>query len=404
MNDIIGRIIDELGLDRLDTYGQSYLVEQTTFTEAVKEILSGGSSVFEALGRQLVDAVSNEIMQTKEYIVGMLVFLLTAAMFNRMVNSKNSYLNSVSFLMVYGALMLILMESFTKIEGLVTSAIDGVIGFMNMMIPVYASTLVMTGNISTGSAYYIFSFGCLYIIEWISKLVLVPAVQIFLFLVLINNMFEEDSLSKLAELLEKIIRFALKLSTGAVFGMGLVQRMVATARDDVANSLALKTIKVIPGIGNAVSATGETLLSCGVLIKNCVGVVGIIIILSILLAPLIRILIFILGYKLTSAIVQPIAGKIYILVFIMMLIAYLSPKDEYRKIFQFFVGGIMAIMLITPVFEWVSGGELVSGMTNWQEIQEKVDSLYYEPKQEAYIFNYVDELENQGQTEEVEME
>lgn len=96
--------------------------------------------------------------------------------------------------------------------------------------------------------------------------------------------------------------------------------------------------------------------------------------------------------------------KIYILVFIMMLIAYLSPKDEYRKIFQFFVGGIMAIMLITPVFEWVSGEELVSGMTNWQEIQEKVDSLYYEPKQEAYIFNYVDELENQGQTEEMEME
>lgn len=309
MNDIMGRIIDELGLDRLDTYGQSYLVEQTTFTEAVKEILSGGSSVFEALSRQLVVAVSNEIMQTKEYIVGMLVFLLTAAMFNRMVNSKNSYLNSVSFLMVYGALMLILMESFTKIEGLVTSAIDGVIGFMNMMIPVYASTLVMTGNISTGSAYYIFSFGCLYIIEWISKLVLVPAVQIFLFLVLINNMFEEDSLSKLAELLEKIIRFALKLSTGAVFGMGLVQRMVATARDDVANSLALKTIKVIPGIGNAVSATGETLLSCGVLIKNCVGVVGIIIILSILLTPFIKILIFILGYKLTSAIVQPIADR-----------------------------------------------------------------------------------------------
>ena len=46
----------------------------------------------------------------------------------------------------------------------------------------------------------------------------------------------------------------------------------------------------------------------------------------------------------------------------------------------------------------------MSGMTNWQEIQEKVDSLYYEPKQEACIFNYVDELENQGQTEEMEKE
>ena len=154
MNDMIGQIVDELGLDRLDAYGQSYLTEHTSFTEAVKDILSGDMSVFEALSRQIVDAVNSEIMQTKEYIVGMLVFLLVAAMFNRMVNSKNSYLNSVSFLMVYGALMLILMESFAKIEGLVTSAIDGLIGFMNMMIPVYASTLVMTGNISTGSVYY----------------------------------------------------------------------------------------------------------------------------------------------------------------------------------------------------------------------------------------------------------
>lgn len=309
MNDIIGQIIDELGLDKLDSYSQSYISEHTGFTDMVRELVSGDTSVFEALGRQIRDAVTTEFMQTKEYIAGMLIFLLVAAMFNRMINSKNSYLNSVSFLMVYGALMLILMESFTRVEALVTSTIDGLIGFMNVMIPVYASTLVLTGNISTGSAYYIFSFGCLYIIEWITKLVLVPATQTFLFLILINNMFEEDSLSKLAELLEKIIRFLLKLSTAAVFGMGVVQRMVMAAKDDVTNSLALKTIKVIPGIGNAVSATGETLLSCGVLIKNCVGVVGVIIVISIVLSPIIKLIVFILGYKLISAIVQPVADK-----------------------------------------------------------------------------------------------
>lgn len=309
MNDVIGQIIDELGLDRLDTYSRSYISEHTSFTDMVRELVSGDTSVFEALGRLIRDSVTAELMQTKEYIAGMLIFLLVAAMFNRMINSKNSYLNSVSFLMVYGALMLILMESFTRIEALVTSTIDGLIGFMNMMIPVYASTLVLTGNISTGSAYYIFSFGCLYIIEWIAKLVLVPATQTFLFLILINNMFEEDSLSKLAELLEKIIRFLLKLSTAAVFGMGVVQRMVMAAKDDVTNSLALKTIKVIPGIGNAVSATGETLLSCGVLIKNCVGVVGVIVVISIVLSPIIKLIVFILGYKLTSAIVQPVSDK-----------------------------------------------------------------------------------------------
>ena len=45
-------------------------------------------------------------------------------------------------------------------------------------------------------------------------------------------------------------------------------------------------------------------------------------------------------------------SKIYIFVFIMMLIAYLSPKEGYRKLFQFFVGGVMAVMLIFPIIQY----------------------------------------------------
>ena len=97
-------------------------------------------------------------------------------------------------------------------------------------------------------------------------------------------------------------------------------------------------------------------------------------------------------------------SKIYIFVFIMMLIAYLSPKEEYRKLFQFFVGGVMAVMLIFPIIQWIYKDEMASDILQWQETKQKIESIYYEPEQEVDIFSYVDELENQGQTEELEVE
>ena len=209
MSGVIDEIIGELGLDSLNTYSEGYLVDKSSFADMVRDVLDGKMSVFDVLLQQLENSFVTEILGTKDYFIGVLSFLFITAMFNKMVNSKNSYLNSVSFLMVYGALMVLLMESFAKLEVIVITTIDGLIGFMNVLIPVYATTLIVTGNISTGSSYYIFSFGCMYLIEWVTKLVLIPATQIFLFLVFINNMFEEDSLSKLAELLEKIIRFVL---------------------------------------------------------------------------------------------------------------------------------------------------------------------------------------------------
>lgn len=309
MSGVIDEIIGELGLDSLNTYSEGYLVDKSSFADMVRDVLDGKMSVFDVLLKQLENSFVTEILGTKDYFIGVLSFLFITAMFNKMVNSKNSYLNSVSFLMVYGALMVLLMESFAKLETIVITTIDGLIGFMNVLIPVYATTLIVTGNISTGSSYYIFSFGCMYLIEWVTKLVLIPATQIFLFLVFINNMFEEDSLSKLAELLEKIIRFVLKLFTGIVFGMGTVQKIISAAKDQVTNSLALKTIRIIPGVGNAVSATGETILSCGVLVKNCVGVVGIIVMIAIVLSPLIKIAIYTLGYKAVAAVAQPVSDK-----------------------------------------------------------------------------------------------
>ncbi len=51
----------------------------------------------------------------------------------------------------------------------------------------------------------------------------------------------------------------------------------------------------------------DTVLGCGVVLKNAVGLVGVIIILGICLVPIIKLGVLTLAYKLLAGITQPIA-------------------------------------------------------------------------------------------------
>lgn len=53
----------------------------------------------------------------------------------------------------------------------------------------------------------------------------------------------------------------------------------------------------------------DTVLGCGVVLKNAVGLVGVVIILGICIVPIIKLGMLTLAYKLLAGITQPIADK-----------------------------------------------------------------------------------------------
>lgn len=62
-------------------------------------------------------------------------------------------------------------------------------------------------------------------------------------------------------------------------------------------------------IGNTFSSVTETVMGTAILLKNAVGVSGLLIILFICLTPMVRLLVCTILYKLVGAIVQPVSDK-----------------------------------------------------------------------------------------------
>ena len=113
----------------------------------------------------------------------------------------------------------------------------------------------------------------------------------------------------MADIIESAISKALKLGIKIVAGIGIVQAMIAPAKDRISDSLILKSFQAIPGIGRVSVSAGEIMLGCAMLIKNSVGAAALIVLLFIVLTPLVKTFVFSAMYKVLSAFLQPLSDK-----------------------------------------------------------------------------------------------
>jgi len=132
---------------------------------------------------------------------------------------------------------------------------------------------------------------------------------LFVLILFLNHLFDEDKLSKLAEFLEKIVGIILKGAFGLVIGLGVVQSMLTPAKDRLASNVLLSGMSAIPGLGNMMGSAGEIVLSCGMLIKNSVGVIGVLVLLLVAVIPVLKIGFFWMMYQLIGIALQPVADK-----------------------------------------------------------------------------------------------
>ena len=64
-----------------------------------------------------------------------------------------------------------------------------------------------------------------------------------------------------------------------------------------------------PGIGGSVRAVSEIIVSAGTLVKNSVGVAAMLLLFGICLFPLLKVGVMAFFYKLSAAVVEPVADK-----------------------------------------------------------------------------------------------
>lgn len=104
----------------------------------------------------------------------------------------------------------------------------------------------------------------------------------------------------------------------------------------------------IPVVGKILGDAVDTVLGCGIVLKNAVGIVGVIIVIGICIMPIIKLSILFLSYKLLAIVSEPIADKNIV-----------ELLEQIGDVFKIFLGIICALS-----FMLIIGTSLVLKMSN----------------------------------------
>ena len=116
-------------------------------------------------------------------------------------------------------------------------------------------------------------------------------------------------LGKMAELIETVISWGLRTLLGVAAGLQVVRGLVAPVMDSLKRSAVGKTAGALPGIGNAVNAVTELVLTTAVLVRNSLGIALLLVILAVGAGPLVRYGLLSLTYRFLAAVAQPVSDK-----------------------------------------------------------------------------------------------
>ena len=125
----------------------------------------------------------------------------------------------------------------------------------------------------------------------------------------ISNLSSNIKLDKFNSFFAGLFKWAVGITFTIFFAIMAVQGISAGSFDSVSIRTTKYTIKsYVPVMGGYLSDGMDLILASSVLIKNSVGLVGILMIITTILAPILEIVIFSLVLKLISAILQPMGN------------------------------------------------------------------------------------------------
>lgn len=310
--DIQQGLLDEFEFGELESYLDELLPEEKIgFLDMVEQLISGEMELsFRSIWEVICNRFAYEWRYTRASVIGILILVILAALFHNFSGVlKQSQISEIGFFVLYLLLISTCLESFRVISDSVSSGLSSLVGFLQILSPVYFLAVGIATGSSTSVAFYTMILLLIYMVELVIQSILIPLVQMYLMVRILNHLSPEGYLSKFGELLKTVLVWSLRVLLGAVMGMNLVQGLLNPAIDSVKRSVLTRGGEAIPVIGNLVGGTAEVVLGTAKLIQNGIGAAGAIICVIICLAPVIEMFVVMLLYKLTAALIQPISDK-----------------------------------------------------------------------------------------------
>ena len=274
------------------------------FNQAVQGKVSN-----QTLYKKIIRILGKEISSNIKTLISILVIIVIHGILKSITDSlENSNVSQIIYIVQYILIVTLIMSNFTEIIKLIKETANNLVGFINLLMPLLLTLMGYTGNITTST---VLEPILLFVSNFIGNIiveVLIPLVLIIVVFSIISKISDKIQVEKISKFLKSGVVWFLGIVLTIFVGVVSLEGTLSSSVDGITAKTAKAAVSsVIPVVGKVLGDVVDSVLGCGVILKNAVGVVGVIVIIGICIIPVLKIATLSIMYSLASAVVQPVA-------------------------------------------------------------------------------------------------
>lgn len=296
--------------ENLESELSSYL-ERKSIKEWVADFMQGKWEFdIKEVSENFIAYLFREILANSGLLGKLLILSVVAALITNLQTSFSSGIARISYLACFLALGAIAVTSFKVVLQIGQQTIDNMVAFMMGMLPQMLMLVAALGNINASAMLFPLLMTTAAGFANAIKSIVFPLIIMSAVLNIANHMSNTLKVERMAKFVGQLAQVSLGLFLTVFVGMVTLRSLYASVLDKV----ALRTTKFItdnafPVVGKMFSDTIEVAAGYVIMIKQALGIFGVIIILGILIFPLLKIAAIALIYKASAAVVEPMGDS-----------------------------------------------------------------------------------------------
>nr|WP_231571121.1 stage III sporulation protein AE [Paenibacillus sp. VKM B-2647] len=279
---------------------------------SLMELLAGGQRLqLDHILKGLLRYLFHEIIVSGKLLGSIMVLTVFSILLETLQSSfERNTVSKIAYAISFMVLVIIAVNSFSVAIGYAKTAIADMIQFMLAIVPLLLTLLASTGGVASVTILHPMIVFMVHTVGTAIYLIVFPLLFFSAVLHMVSSITDKYKVTQLADLLRNVSIGALGAFVTVFLGVISVQSTSGAIADGVAVRTAkYVTSTFVPVVGRMFSDASETVIGASMLVKNAVGLVGVVIILLLCAFPALKIITLALIYNVSGAMLQPLGNS-----------------------------------------------------------------------------------------------
>ena len=312
-DDVINSQMDSFNISNFIDEANKYsndILKDIDIQELLNNAIKGEVDTNQLL-KNIFPLLGTEIKEALKVMGSILIIVLIHSVLKSISdNLNNKSVAQITYYVQYILIATVIMTNFSSIITLSKEAVGNMISFIQLLFPLLMTLMLASGSVVSVNLVQPIILFIINLISNIFQSIIIPIILVGTALAIVSRISDRIQIDKLSKFLKSSSVWGIGILLTIFVGVLSIEGTLGSSVDGITAKTAKAAVSsFIPVVGKVLGDAVDTVIGCSAILKNAIGIVGVIVVIAICITPILKLAIITIIYHLTAALCEPIADS-----------------------------------------------------------------------------------------------